>query len=107
MPHFYGRRPVKLIDRIQGLSPSKEKHGSYIIAEPKMGVPIDQCARSQSNVITPSLTGFHHDIQQFSNMAIPTFWIEYVSIFIKIIVSRQKESSMAKKPSYNSLPSKR
>lgn len=45
-----------------------------------MGVPIDQCARSQSNVVTPQFVGFSNEIQLFSNMAIPTFWIEYVCV---------------------------
>lgn len=78
-PHFYGRRPSRVADRIEGLHPTKEEHGSYIIVEPTTGIPIDQCARSQSNVITPKFRGFAHDIEIFYDMAIPTFWAEYVS----------------------------
>lgn len=81
-PHFYGRKPAKLSDRIAGLHPNKYDHGSYIIVEPTMGIPIDQCARSQSNVITPLFTGFSDDIRLFSEMSIPTFWIEFVRIAI-------------------------
>lgn len=79
-PHFYGRRPKRVSDRIEGLHPNKEKHGSFIIVEPITGIPINQCARSQSNVITPKFSGFAHDIDIFSDMAIPTFWAEYVSL---------------------------
>lgn len=77
-PHFYGGRPTKLSDRIRGMNPNKEEHGSYIIVEPITGVPINQCARSQSNVVTPKFQGFLQEIQLFSDMAIPTFWVEYV-----------------------------
>lgn len=79
-PHFYGRKPAKLADKIIGLSPNIDDHGSWIIAEPVTGVPIDQCARSQSNVVTPKFYGFLNEIQLFSNMAVPIFWVEYVSI---------------------------
>lgn len=77
-PHFFGRYPNKLTERLDGLAPSKERHQSFIIVEPTMGVPIDQSARSQSNVVIPDLYGFPEQIQRFSNMALPTFWVEYV-----------------------------
>lgn len=78
-PHFYGRQPQKLADRIEGLHPNKQDHGSYIIVEPTTGVPIDQCARSQSNVVTPKFRGFLNEVQLFSEMVVPIFWVEYVS----------------------------
>lgn len=77
-PHFFGRYPNKLTERLHGFEPNKEKHQSFIIVEPTMGVPIDQSARSQSNVIIPELSGFNEKIERFSNMALPTFWVEYV-----------------------------
>lgn len=79
-PHFYGRYPNALTEKLDGLKPIKEKHQSFIIVEPVMGVPIDQSARSQSNVIIPDLSGYKEEIQRFSNMALPTFWVEYVRI---------------------------
>lgn len=78
-PHFYGRYPNALTQKVEGFKPDRERHQSFIIVEPVMGVPIDQSARSQSNVIIPRLTGFSEDIQRFSDMALPTFWVEYVS----------------------------
>lgn len=80
-PHFYGRYPNELTKKLEGFNPIKDKHQSFIIVEPTMGVPIDQSARSQSNVILPELHGFNDDIARFSNMALPTFWVEYVNIF--------------------------
>lgn len=80
-PHFYGRYPNRLTEKLDGFKPDKDKHQSFIIIEPVMGVPIDQSARSQSNVVIPELYGFRAEVQRFSNMALPTFWVEFVSIF--------------------------
>lgn len=80
-PHFYGHYPNPLTEKLDGFEPDKDKHQSFIIVEPVMGVPIDQSARSQSNVIIPKLFGFRKQIQRFSNMALPTFWVEFVSFF--------------------------
>lgn len=81
-PHFYGRYPNPLTEKLDGFKPDKDKHQSFIIIEPVMGVPIDQSARSQSNVILPEFkSNFRTEIQRFSNMALPTFWVEFVSIF--------------------------
>lgn len=64
------------------MEPEKSKHESYTIIEPVMGVPIDQCAKSQSNLILPDLTGFHEDYSKFSNMVLPLFWLQYVNNLI-------------------------
>lgn len=87
-PHFYGRYPNPLTSKLEGFKPIREKHQSYIIVEPTMGVPIDQSARSQSNVIIPDLSAFNNHFNRFSNMALPTFWVEYVRLcFISIVVA--------------------
>lgn len=78
-PHFYGRYPNEMTKKLDGFHPVRERHQSFIIVEPTMGIPIDQSARSQSNVIIPDLYGFSSEIERFSNMALPTFWVEYVS----------------------------
>lgn len=78
-PHFYGRYPNRLTEKLEGFEPNKEKHQSFIIAEPTLGVPIDQSARSQNNVVIPKLHGFNEQIERFSNMVLPTFWLSYVS----------------------------
>lgn len=77
-PHYYARN-FTMANKISGLHPDREKHYSYTIAEPTLGIPIDQRARTQSNLVIPPLTGFSNDIQKFSNMILPMFWIEYVS----------------------------
>lgn len=49
-----------------------------------MGVPLNQRATSQTNVVTKNLRSYKADIARFSDMVIPMFWLEYVSIFIII-----------------------
>lgn len=55
--------------------------------EPTMGVPIDQAAKSQNNLLVPVLSGFSIDVQRFSNMTIPLFWLGYVSISSHLDIS--------------------
>ncbi|XP_058457952.1 platelet glycoprotein 4 isoform X2 [Malaya genurostris] len=75
-PHFYARNFSKAY-KVSGMTPNREKHYSYIIADPSFGIPIDQCARTQSNLVLPELSGFPDDILRFSNMVLPMLWIEY------------------------------
>ncbi|XP_058834841.1 platelet glycoprotein 4 isoform X2 [Topomyia yanbarensis] len=75
-PHYYARN-LSLAHKISGMTPNREKHYSYIIADPTFGIPIDQCARTQSNLVLPELAGFSKEILSFSNMILPMFWIEY------------------------------
>jgi hypothetical protein len=79
-PHFLARAG-NFTDRLEGIHPDKEKHQSYSIIEPVLGVPLNQRASSQSNVVTGNLRGFKYDIAKFSNMVIPMFWIEFVNCF--------------------------
>lgn len=79
-PHFYGRYPNLLTNKLEGIQPNEDRHKSYCIVEPTMGIPIDQTAKSQSNVIIPDISNFGEDFEKFSNMALPTFWVEYVQM---------------------------
>jgi scavenger receptor class B, member 1 len=73
-PHFLNR-PGNFTKRLEGLQPNKEEHESYAIIEPTLGVPLNQRATSQSNVVTGDLSGFKSDIAKFSHMVIPMFWL--------------------------------
>ncbi|KFB41581.1 AGAP004847-PA-like protein [Anopheles sinensis] len=75
-PHFYARN-FTAGHKITGMKPNRERHHSYIIADPSFGIPLDQCARTQTNLAVPKLTHFSWDIARFSEMLIPMFWIEY------------------------------
>lgn len=79
-PHFYGKRGP-WADKLTGLFPNRTLHDSYIIVEPKLGIPLDQCARSQSNLVVGEIHSVYSEsIRRFSNTIIPMFWIEIVSI---------------------------
>lgn len=75
-PHYFARN-LSMAKKISGMRPDREKHYSYAIADPYLGIPMDQSARTQSNLVIPELSGFSDGIQKFSNMVLPMFWIEY------------------------------
>ncbi|KAK6645194.1 hypothetical protein RUM43_001470 [Polyplax serrata] len=78
LPHFYGGSEDLMKQlKIEGLKASKEKHGSYVIVEPITGIPMESRARSQCNLIVKSMSGFPENLQKFSNVIIPMFWLEY------------------------------
>lgn len=76
-PHFYSR-PGKFLEKLDGLRPDPIEHSSYTIVEPMMGIPLNQRAVSQSNVVTKNLRNYKDDIARFSDMVLPMFWCEYV-----------------------------
>lgn len=78
-PHFFGREELYK-DTIDGLHPTYDQHVSYIILEPTLGIPIRQCAKSQSNLVIPNLRGLSIDLARFSDMVLPLFWLQYVRI---------------------------
>uniref|UniRef100_A0A182QYU6 Scavenger receptor class B n=1 Tax=Anopheles farauti TaxID=69004 RepID=A0A182QYU6_9DIPT len=75
-PHFYARN-FSTAHKITGMKPNRELQHSYAIVDPSFGIPLDQCARTQTNLAMPQLTGYSADIRRFSEMIIPMFWIEY------------------------------
>ncbi|XP_059610987.1 scavenger receptor class B member 1-like [Phlebotomus argentipes] len=73
-PHFLNRTG-EWVRRLEGMQPNEEEHGSFVVAEPLTGVPLKECARSQSNIFVNQLSGFSNpDLQKFSGMVIPMFW---------------------------------
>ncbi|XP_061836365.1 lysosome membrane protein 2a isoform X2 [Nerophis lumbriciformis] len=56
-PHFYQADP-KYINAVEGLSPNKEEHETYLDLQPTTGVPIRACKRAQLNVIVKRVMGF-------------------------------------------------
>ncbi|KAK9506452.1 hypothetical protein O3M35_008390 [Rhynocoris fuscipes] len=83
-PHLMYADPI-LTKNLEGLAPDWDKHGSAAIIEPNSGVPFTAWARSQSNIYMHSMSGFPR-LKKFSNMAIPMFWLEYVSIIMRTII---------------------
>lgn len=89
-PHFYGRQGP-WTEKFEGLNPQKELHESFLIVEPKMGVPAEQVARTQINLaVSNELHGvYSDDIKKFNGMILPLFWLEYVSLgFLFFLVLR-------------------
>lgn len=78
-PHFYGRES-QFTHKIEGLAPDADRHVSYAIIEPSLGMPMRQCAKSQSNLVIPNLNGLTRDLARFSDMVLPLFWLQYVSV---------------------------
>ncbi|KAK0143458.1 Lysosome membrane protein 2 [Merluccius polli] len=56
-PHFYQADP-KYINAVDGLSPNKEDHETYLDLQPTTGVPIRACKRAQLNIIVKRVKGF-------------------------------------------------
>lgn len=80
LPHFYGHNNGKWVERLGGIKPNQTLHESKIYAEPVMGVGLHQFARSQVNVLVQDLSNYPQKYHKFSNMVVPIFWGEFVSI---------------------------
>lgn len=104
-PHFlYGDDVLKTY--VDGLTPKKEAHDSFVIVEPVSclfcaqkgvftfskcvlqltGIPMESRARSQSNLVIKNLNGFSNQFHKFSNTIVPMFWAEYVRNFINYTI---------------------
>lgn len=77
-PHFFGRE-AQFGHKFEGLRPRADEHVSWAIVEPSLGMPLRQCAKSQSNLVVPNLSGLTADLARFSDMVLPLFWLQYVS----------------------------
>lgn len=56
-PHFYLGDP-KYVDAIEGLSPVKEHHQTYLDLNPTTGVPVRASKRAQVNILMNRVSGF-------------------------------------------------
>ena len=75
-PHFYGFTG-DWNNYLEGISPDPERHASYLLLEPKTGLPLEAKGSIQSNIPMPEIF-YIHKLKKFSNKIIPTFWIEQV-----------------------------
>ncbi|KAL1489473.1 hypothetical protein ABEB36_014361 [Hypothenemus hampei] len=75
-PHYlYADKDFRL--KVDGMSPKREKHDSYVLIEPITGVPLEGKARSQINIFMKDLSGFPKEVQRFSHTIVPLAWLEY------------------------------
>ncbi|KAK2818612.1 hypothetical protein Q5P01_024173 [Channa striata] len=72
--HFYNADPV-LLDYVQGLSPSEEKHGLFIDIHPLTGVPLNVAVRLQLNLYIKRVSGFT-ETGKISEVVMPMIWFE-------------------------------
>ncbi|KAG8232897.1 hypothetical protein J437_LFUL012810 [Ladona fulva] len=84
-PHFL-HGDLSILQSMEGLHPDHNKHGSYVIVEPKTGVPMESRARSQSNLVVRNGTGIHR-VGRFSGMVLPMFWAEYNQVDLPWYIS--------------------
>ncbi|XP_055922794.1 lysosome membrane protein 2 [Eupeodes corollae] len=73
-PHFFNADP-SLIGNIDGLNPDVKKHGSEIVIQPQLGVPMRAFTRFQVNLLMGDIS-FNSEMSAFKNMVLPIFWLE-------------------------------
>ncbi|EDS25865.1 cd36 antigen [Culex quinquefasciatus] len=73
LPHFYKGDPA-LVEAVDGLNPTKEKHDAVIIMQPQLGIPMKASIRVQISLLTN--VSFNADLRPFHNTVIPLIWAE-------------------------------
>lgn len=76
-PHFYKTSP-ELLEAVEGLTPDKEKHESYIHIQPKLGVPLKATVRAQMNFKVEQAL-YVEAVKNFRDFTFPVMWLEEVS----------------------------
>lgn len=88
MPHFYGSS-YDWRQHFEGLSPNADEHEPFILLEPNTGIPINEKYRFQSNTPLPDFSSYSRKLTKLSNMIVPGFWYEFVSVLLAISGSVQ------------------
>ncbi|XP_047505055.1 lysosome membrane protein 2-like isoform X1 [Pieris napi] len=68
---------MKLSERLEGMNPDEEKHGSEFLIDPKLGVPLATKFTVQGNLIMGDVS-FNSDVKVFSNMVVPLLYLKIV-----------------------------
>lgn len=75
-PHFYDADP-SLLEKIDGLKPDKEKHETYFMIQPKLGVPLEGWVRVQLNMKVDRAPNIRiNNVNNFPDMMFPVMWLE-------------------------------
>ncbi|XP_028172465.1 scavenger receptor class B member 1 [Ostrinia furnacalis] len=75
-PHFYEAEP-SLLDGFEGLNPRKEKHETYFMIQPKLGVPLEGFVRVQLNLKVDRAPDIRvNNIHRFPDIIFPVMWVE-------------------------------
>ncbi|XP_041107147.1 lysosome membrane protein 2-like [Polyodon spathula] len=62
-PHFY-QADQKYVDAIEGLSPNKDDHETFLDINPLGGFPVRACKRAQINILLDRIVGFPKNLNQ-------------------------------------------
>lgn len=75
-PHFYDADP-SLLEPFEGLKPDKQKHETYFMIQPRIGVPLEGFVRVQLNMKVDRAPGITvNNIDKFPDMIFPVMWLE-------------------------------
>ncbi|XP_011870818.1 PREDICTED: scavenger receptor class B member 1-like isoform X2 [Vollenhovia emeryi] len=74
LPHFLDADP-SLLEDVEGLEPDREKHESYVILQPLIGIPLVFHSRVQTNLVMQR-TRYNSKITAFNNITVPLIWID-------------------------------
>ncbi|XP_054002361.1 scavenger receptor class B member 1 [Hylaeus anthracinus] len=74
LPHFLNADP-SLFDGVEGLNPDPEKHGTKIVLQPAVGIPMHVNSRIQINLVMYP-TSYNSKISAFNGKTIPLFWTD-------------------------------
>jgi len=88
-PHFYGS-DKSYLGAVEGLSPEKEKHESFITLEPETGITLEILARFQSNMLIKQYSDYIPLYQKVPHIVMLIFWVEQKFIMDKDKTSRLK-----------------
>nr|QNL15117.1 sensory neuron membrane protein 1 [Aulacocentrum confusum] len=74
LPHFLDADP-SLLEDIDGLEPDPQKHGTKVIIQPSIGMPMDVNSRLQTNLVMQH-TRYNPKLEVFNGLVIPLFWTD-------------------------------
>ncbi|XP_076687354.1 scavenger receptor class B member 1 [Andrena cerasifolii] len=72
LPHFLNADP-SLLEEVEGLHPDPEKHGTRVILQPTVGIPMKVNSRIQVNLVMQHTT-YNARTKPFNDMTVPLFW---------------------------------
>ncbi|XP_063898685.1 scavenger receptor class B member 1 isoform X1 [Helicoverpa armigera] len=73
-PHFWKGDDV-LFSKVEGLTPSKEKHETAFWIEPQSGLPLDVSSKFQINMALGDISSITN-AEHFSDMYLPLLWFD-------------------------------
>lgn len=78
LPHFLNA-DKKLVTKVSGLNPDKEKHDYILSIEPLSGTTIQSKIRVQFNYLLQK-KALPEDFKKVKEVMLPLFWIELVNL---------------------------